>query len=82
MLSALGTTNNNNATSTRYHLRHAALPGEGFCTENLIPFTKFLPCAARSGLSSLPAPHKLFDTDWHGMGLHVTWGLETGVKVR
>jgi hypothetical protein len=82
MLPMLGATNDANATSTRYHLRHAALPGEGVCTENLTPFTKLLPCAARSGLGGLLAPHKLFDADWHGMGVHVTWDPEIGVKVR
>jgi phosphatidylinositol glycan class T len=81
-LPILSATNDANTTSTRYHLRHATLPGEGVCTENLTPFTKLLPCAARSGLGGLLAPHKLFDADWHGMGVHVTWDPEIGVKVR
>jgi hypothetical protein len=81
-LPILSATNDANTTSTRYHLRHATLPGEGVCTENLTPFTKLLPCSARSGLGSLLAPHKLFDADWHGIGVHVTWDPEKGVKVR
>lgn len=26
-------------------------------------------------------PHRLFDADWHGMGVHVLW-KEEGVEVR
>ncbi|KAH8832907.1 Gpi16 subunit GPI transamidase component [Flagelloscypha sp. PMI_526] len=34
---------------------------------------KLLPCKAFSGIASLLNPHKLFDSDWHGMGVHVSW---------
>jgi phosphatidylinositol glycan class T len=65
-----------------YHLRHASLPAENVCTENLTPFVKLLPCTTQSGLGSLLAPHKLFDADWHGMGVHVSWDPVQGVVVR
>ncbi|KAJ6500164.1 Gpi16 subunit GPI transamidase component [Mycena vitilis] len=63
-------------------LRYASLPSENVCTENLTPFLKLLPCKGRSGLARLLNPHRLFDADWHGMGLHVTWHPEDGVQVR
>ncbi|KAF7376396.1 GPI transamidase component GPI16 [Mycena sanguinolenta] len=62
--------------------RHASLPSENVCTENLTPFLKLLPCKSRSGLAHLLNPHRLFDADWHGMGLHVSWRPEDGVQVR
>ncbi|KAJ7268698.1 GPI transamidase component PIG-T [Mycena haematopus] len=62
--------------------RHASLPSENVCTENLTPFLKLLPCKSRSGLAHLLNPHRLFDSDWHGMGLHVSWRPEDGVQVR
>lgn len=54
-----------------YQLRHAFLPSESVCTENLTPFLKLLPCKGKSGLSSLLNPHPLFGSDWHGIGVHV-----------
>jgi phosphatidylinositol glycan class T len=63
-------------------LRHASLPSEHVCTENLTPFLKLLPCKGRSGLARLLNPHRLLDADWHGMGLHVSWRPEDGVQVR
>jgi phosphatidylinositol glycan class T len=27
-------------------------------------------------------PHRLFDADWHGMGVHVLWRKEEGVELR
>jgi phosphatidylinositol glycan class T len=68
--------------SSSYHLRHGILPGEGVCTENLTPFAALLPCARKSGLGSLLEPHRLFDADWHGMGVHVTWDPALGVRVK
>ncbi|KAF8340802.1 GPI transamidase component PIG-T [Amanita rubescens] len=65
-----------------YALRHASLPYEHVCTENLTPFLKLLPCKSYSGLASLLNPHRVFDADWHGMGVHVLWTPEEGVQVK
>lgn len=65
-----------------HQLRHASLPSEHVCTENLTPFLKLLPCKSLSGIASLLNPHRLFDADWHGMGVHVLWHEEEGVEVR
>ncbi|KAK1227433.1 Subunit of the glycosylphosphatidylinositol transamidase complex-like protein [Marasmius sp. AFHP31] len=64
-----------------YQIRHASHASEHVCTENLTPFLKLLPCKSSSGLASLLNPHRLFDADWHGMGVHVTWKPE-GIEVR
>ncbi|KAH6911862.1 GPI transamidase component GPI16 [Coprinopsis sp. MPI-PUGE-AT-0042] len=64
-------------TRWTHHLRHATLPSENVCTENLTPFLKLLPCKGKSGLASLLNPHKLFDANWHGLGVHVTWDPES-----
>ncbi|KDQ11455.1 hypothetical protein BOTBODRAFT_67994 [Botryobasidium botryosum FD-172 SS1] len=69
-------------SSTPHHLLYAPLPSESVCTENLTPFLKLLPCKSRSGVASLLNPHRLFDADWHGMGVHVTWEEGLGVMVR
>ncbi|KAG8932852.1 Subunit of the glycosylphosphatidylinositol transamidase complex-like protein [Tulasnella sp. 418] len=65
-----------------YDLRHAFLPSESVCTENLTPFLKLLPCKARSGIAQLLNPHRLFDADWHGIGVHVTWHEGTGIQLK
>ncbi|KAJ3555610.1 hypothetical protein NM688_g2479 [Phlebia brevispora] len=65
-----------------YQLRHATLPSEHVCTENLTPFLKLLPCKSLSGIASLLNPHRLFDADWHGLGIHVRYVRDTGVEVR
>ncbi|KAG7444102.1 Gpi16 subunit GPI transamidase component [Guyanagaster necrorhizus] len=65
-----------------HELRHASLASEHVCTENLTPFLKLLPCKSLSGIASLLNPHRLFDADWHGMGLHVLWNPDAGVEVR
>ncbi|KII90535.1 hypothetical protein PLICRDRAFT_39104 [Plicaturopsis crispa FD-325 SS-3] len=65
-----------------HELRHASLPSEHVCTENLTPFLKLLPCKSLSGIASLLNPHKVFDADWHGMGVHVSWTEDAGVQVR
>ncbi|TDL19217.1 Gpi16 subunit, GPI transamidase component [Rickenella mellea] len=67
--------------SQPHRLRHATLPSENVCTENLTPFLKLLPCKSSSGIASLLNPHKLFDADWHGMAIHVTWDKNEGVVV-
>lgn len=63
-----------------YALRYATLPSEHVCTENLTPFLKLLPCKSRAGLAKLLNPQRLFDADWHGLGIHVRW-TETGVEL-
>uniref|UniRef100_A0A8H7XKW9 Gpi16 subunit, GPI transamidase component n=1 Tax=Psilocybe cubensis TaxID=181762 RepID=A0A8H7XKW9_PSICU len=63
-------------------VRHASLPSEHVCTENLTPFLKLLPCKSLSGIASLLNPHRLFDADWHGMGVHVLWREGEGVEMR
>ncbi|KZV68518.1 Gpi16 subunit, GPI transamidase component [Peniophora sp. CONT] len=45
-------------------LRHAHMPSENVCTENLTHFLKLLPCPARAGIATLLNPYKLFDADW------------------
>lgn len=65
-----------------HHLRHAFLPSEHVCTENLTPFYKLLPCKSFSGIATLLNPHMLFDADWHGMSIHVVWKEEGGIQVR
>ncbi|VDC07906.1 unnamed protein product [Peniophora sp. CBMAI 1063] len=65
-------------SNASYALRHAHLPSENVCTENLTPFLKLLPCPANAGIASLLNPHKLFDADWHGLGINVLW-KENGV---
>jgi hypothetical protein len=64
-----------------HQLRHATMPSERVCTENLTPFLKLLPCKALSGIASLLNPHRLFDADWHGLGVHVSWHPERGVEI-
>ncbi|RPD56728.1 Gpi16 subunit GPI transamidase component [Lentinus tigrinus ALCF2SS1-7] len=65
-----------------HQLRHATLPSEHVCTENLTPFLKLLPCKSLSGIASLLNPHRLFDADWHGLGVHVRYREDVGVEVR
>ncbi|KZT12249.1 Gpi16 subunit GPI transamidase component [Laetiporus sulphureus 93-53] len=65
-----------------HQLRHATLPSEHVCTENLTPFLKLLPCKSLSGIAALLNPHRLFDADWHGLGVHVLYRQDAGVEVR
>lgn len=69
-------------SSDTQQLRHASHPSENVCTENLTPFIKLLPCKSSAGLASLLNPHKLFDANWHGMGVHALWNEDEGVEVR
>lgn len=62
-------------------LRHATLAAEHVCTENLTPFLKLLPCPGRAGIAALLAPHKIFDSNWHGLGVHVRWKAGEGVEL-
>jgi GPI-anchor transamidase subunit T len=68
--------------SSSHELRHGTLPSEHVCTENLTPFLKLLPCKSLSGIASLLNPHRLFDADWHGMGVHVRFLEDTRIEVR
>ncbi|TFK22012.1 Gpi16 subunit GPI transamidase component [Coprinopsis marcescibilis] len=68
--------------TSHHQLRHASLPSENVCTENLTPFLKLLPCKGLSGIATLLNPHKLFDANWHGLGVHVLWHKDEGVEVR
>lgn len=63
-------------------LFYAPLSSESVCTENLTPFLKLLPCKSRSGIAMLLNPHRLFDADWHGMGVHVLWLADQGIQLR
>ncbi|KAJ7464085.1 GPI transamidase component PIG-T [Mycena latifolia] len=63
-------------------MRHMSLPSEYVCTENLTPFLKLLPCKSSAGISSLLNPHRVFDADWHGMGLHVVWKNDIELVLR
>ncbi|KAN0084548.1 GPI transamidase component PIG-T [Tylopilus felleus] len=66
--------------SIPYALRHATLPSEHVCTENLTPFLKLLPCKSRAGLARLLDPQRVFDADWHGLGIHVR-STEAGTEL-
>ncbi|KAG1760760.1 GPI transamidase component PIG-T [Suillus occidentalis] len=66
-------------TFAPHELRHASLPSENVCTENLTPFLKLLPCKSHAGLAALLNPQRVFDADWHGMGVHVIWKEDAGV---
>ncbi|RUP51428.1 hypothetical protein BC936DRAFT_148148 [Jimgerdemannia flammicorona] len=52
-------------------LRYGSLPHESVCTENLTPWIKLLPCKAKAGVSTLLNAHKLYDTNFHSMAIHV-----------
>ncbi|KAG2128702.1 Gpi16 subunit GPI transamidase component [Suillus clintonianus] len=65
-----------------HELRHASLPSENVCTENLTPFLKLLPCKSHAGLAALLNPQKVFDADWHGMAIHVIWKEDVGVELK
>ncbi|KAI0031989.1 GPI transamidase component PIG-T [Vararia minispora EC-137] len=65
-----------------HRLRHASLPAESVCTENLTPFLKLLPCPVQAGVAALLNPHRLFDADWHGLGIDVRWIAGKGVELR
>ncbi|KAL4247935.1 GPI transamidase component PIG-T [Abortiporus biennis] len=68
--------------SSSHQIRHGTLPSEHVCTENLTPFLKLLPCKSVSGIATLLNPHKLFDADWHGLGVHVRYLHDVGIEVR
>eukprot|EP00736_Rhodelphis_marinus_P004060 Rmarinus@m.10961 len=50
-------------------VRHAAVPSEAVCTENLTPWLKLLPCRDRAGLASFLNP-RLFTNPYVSIRLH------------
>ncbi|KAF9356591.1 hypothetical protein BGX26_005050 [Mortierella sp. AD094] len=59
-----------NSTPPR-KLRYGSLPHENVCTENLTPWIKLLPCKSKAGIASLLKSHKLFDSRFYSMAVHV-----------
>ncbi|CAO3639653.1 unnamed protein product [Mucor hiemalis] len=51
-------------------LRFGSLPHENVCTENLTPWIKLLPCKAKSGISVLLNPHRIYNSNFHSMAIH------------
>ncbi|KAG0048704.1 hypothetical protein BGZ83_006392 [Gryganskiella cystojenkinii] len=65
---------NNYTSSSNQHarkLRYGSLPHENVCTENLTPWIKLLPCKTKAGIASLLKSHKLFDSRFYSMSIHV-----------
>ncbi|OZJ05123.1 hypothetical protein BZG36_01366 [Bifiguratus adelaidae] len=60
-----------NASASEPQVRYGALPHESVCTENLTPWKKLLPCKDKAGIASLLNAHKLYDTAFHSMSVHV-----------
>ncbi|KAL6299449.1 GPI transamidase component PIG-T [Sparassis latifolia] len=65
-----------------HQLRHATLPSEHVCTKYLTPFLKLFPCKSLSGIAHLLNPHRIFDADWHGLGVNIGDHQNAGVEVR
>ncbi|KAG0264452.1 hypothetical protein BG011_006811 [Mortierella polycephala] len=63
--------NNTESRTNPRKLRYGSLPHENVCTENLTPWIKLLPCKNKSGIASLLKSHKLFDTRFYSMAIHV-----------
>ncbi|CAG8451990.1 8749_t:CDS:10 [Cetraspora pellucida] len=62
---------NTTELAERAELRYGSLPHENVCTENLTPWIKLLPCKSTSGIASLLNGHKLYDSNFHSMSIHV-----------
>ncbi|KAK6174398.1 hypothetical protein SNE40_017684 [Patella caerulea] len=52
-------------------VRYGALPREIVCTENLTPWKKLLPCNTKVGFGTLFKAIKLYDANYHSLGLDV-----------
>ncbi|KAK4472792.1 hypothetical protein MN116_004011 [Schistosoma mekongi] len=52
-------------------IRYSQLPGEALCSENLTPWTKYLPCKSFVGLGSLLRPTSLFKSNYNTMTIGV-----------
>ncbi|KAG0040630.1 hypothetical protein BGZ82_000588 [Podila clonocystis] len=63
--------NKDNSTAPPRKLRYGSLPHENVCTENLTPWIKLLPCKSKAGIASLLKSHKLFDSRFYSMAIHV-----------
>lgn len=63
--------NRDNSTAPPRKLRYGSLPHENVCTENLTPWIKLLPCKSKAGIASLLKSHKLFDSRFYSMAIHV-----------
>jgi len=63
--------NRDNSTAPPKKLRYGSLPHENVCTENLTPWIKLLPCKSKAGIASLLKSHKLFDSRFYSMAIHV-----------
>jgi phosphatidylinositol glycan class T len=46
-----------------------------------MPFLKLLPCPSLASTAALLEPNKIFDADWHGLGVHVRWRPDAGVEL-
>ncbi|KAF9427676.1 hypothetical protein BGZ94_004419 [Podila epigama] len=68
---AADSTNNDTSTAPPKRLRYGSLPHENVCTENLTPWIKLLPCKSKAGIASLLKSHKLFDSRFYSMAIHV-----------
>ncbi|KAI8804316.1 GPI transamidase component PIG-T [Cladochytrium replicatum] len=55
-------------------VRYSRLPRENVCTENLTPWSKMLPCQAKSGFGSLLNAYRIFDTNYHSVGISLVTG--------
>lgn len=60
---------NEENTSNDDEVWRGYLPRENVCTENLTPWIKQLPCQSKSGIGSLLNPYRLYQSDFHSMGL-------------
>ncbi|CAH8445613.1 unnamed protein product [Schistosoma rodhaini] len=52
-------------------VRYSQLPGEALCSENLTPWTKYLPCKSFFGLGSLLRPTSLFKSNYNTMTIGI-----------
>ncbi|CAG0912402.1 unnamed protein product [Notodromas monacha] len=50
-------------------IRYSSLPRETFCTENLTPWAKILPCDVKSGIGSLLHAAHLFESAYHSLAI-------------
>eukprot|EP00941_MAST-03F_sp_MAST-3F-sp1_P001576 g1576.t1 len=55
----------------KLQLRHASLPHENVCTENLAPWLKLLPCREHKGLGSLIVMKHIFSLPYFSMGIRL-----------
>ncbi|KAF8262860.1 Gpi16 subunit, GPI transamidase component-domain-containing protein [Lactarius quietus] len=63
-------------------LRPTTLPAERVCPENPTQFLKLLPCPSHASIAALLESHRIFNADWHGLGVHVRWRADAGVQLR